>query len=222
MIVAERKPFEEIKNTLTNYNKILIAGCSMCVAVCMAGGEKEVEILASQLKMSFKMDGKEPEIDTITLTRQCDTEFYEPMDLKLKEKDYNVILSTACGAGVQFMAARYDKVVLPSLNTKFIGVNEEPGIWGERCSACGNCILGQTGGVCPITICPKSLVNGPCGGTNHGKCEVNKEKDCAWTLIYKRLEKLGRLNDIQEIFPPKKFSLQTKPAKVIHQAYQKS
>ena len=221
MIVAEQKPFEELKATLAEYKKILIVGCGTCVAVCMAGGEKEVEILASMLKMGLTLDDKGSEIDIVTLQRQCDVEFYEPLDTKLKEKDYDVILSTACGAGVQFLAGKYDnKIVFPALNTRFIGVTEQPGIWGERCSACGNCILGETGGVCPITICAKGLVNGPCGGTNKGKCEVSNEKDCAWTLIYRRLEKLGKLDNIKEIFPPKKFSLQTKPAKVVHEAYQ--
>jgi len=107
------------------------------------------------------------------------------------------------------------------VNTKFLGSNEGGGTWLERCRACGECVLGDTGGICPITICAKNLLNGPCGGTNKGKCEVDKDKDCAWTLIYRRLEKLGGLDNIRKIFPPKNYHVQTHPSRLIHEAYQK-
>jgi len=218
MIIAERKPLEEIKEMIENYSKIIIVGCGTCVAVCMAGGEKEVGILATMLRMAFKKEGKEIEIDELTLERQCDKEFILPFENKLTQ--YEAIVSTACGVGVQFLAEVLEgKRVFPALNTRFLGSNEGEGIWKERCRACGNCILAETGGICPISICPKGLLNGPCGGTNNGKCEVDKEKDCAWTLIYKRLEKLGAVDNIRKIFPPKKYSIQTHPAILIHEAY---
>lgn len=220
MIVADRKPIEEIKAMLNSYQKILIVGCGTCVSVCMAGGEKEVGILASLLKMSFQMDGKEVQIEEATVERQCDQEYIVPLLEKVKDAD--VVISMACGAGVQFMAELCeDKPVVPALNTNFIGVAEAEGEWGERCRACGDCVLASTGGICPVAMCAKSLLNGPCGGTNNGKCEVDKEKDCAWTLIYNRLDKLGKLDDIREIFPPKKHSAQTHPSKQISEAYQK-
>ena len=220
MIVGERKPIEEIKKMLAPYKKILLAGCGTCVAVCMAGGEKEVGIIAILLRMAFKMDGKEVEIGEVTVERQCDKEFIQPLADKLKE--YDAVLSTACGVGVQFMAEHYDTIpVLPALNTKFMGSNEGEGFWKERCRACNACVLADTGGVCPVTICAKGLLNGPCGGTNKGKCEVDKEKDCAWTLIYRKCEKLGQLDKIREIFPPRKHSLQTTPGRMLHEAYLK-
>lgn len=220
MIVAERKPFEEIKEKVQDYGKILVLGCGTCVSVCMAGGEREVGLLASQLRMAFQIAGKEVEVGEATIQRQCDREYIEPIR-ELADK-YDVILSTACGAGVQLVAELFEpKPVLPALNTRFIGVAEQEGVWGERCRACGSCVLADTGGICPIAICPKSLVNGPCGGTNSGKCEVDKEKDCAWTLIYNRLEKMGRLDNIRKIFPPKKFSAQVNPARQVNEAYQK-
>ena len=220
MIVAERKSVDEIKQALEGYKKILIVGCGTCVAVCMAGGEREVGILASLLKMSFRMEGKEVEIGEITVERQCDKEFLQPLEEKVK--DYQVVVSLACGIGIQFLAEMYDsKVVVPGVNTRFLGSNEGEGVWKERCRACGDCVLFETGGICPVTTCTKGLLNGPCGGTNDGKCEVDKEKDCAWTLIYQKLEKLGKLDTIRAIFPPKNYQVQTQPARMVHEVYQK-
>jgi ferredoxin len=221
MIVAERKPLEQIEAMLEGFEKILIVGCGTCVAVSMAGGEKEVEQLAAQLRMKGKLQELERTIDEITVTRQCDIEYLEPLAKYVD--DYQVILSTACGAGVQFLAERYDeKIVLPALNTLFIGVAQEPGVWSQKCMACEDCILDQTGGICPMTICAKNLLNGPCGGTDHGKCEVDGEKDCAWTLIYNKLKKLGRLDYLTKIQPPKDYSVMTKPRKYTHQAFKES
>jgi ferredoxin len=220
MIIAERKTFDEIKQIVGDAHKILIVGCGTCVAVCMAGGEKEVGILASLLRLDAKREGRELEIIETTVERQCDKEYLEPLAKKVSDADG--VVSLACGAGVQFLAEMYDtKRVLPGLKTRFIGVAEHEGMWTQRCMACSDCILGETGGICPVTICPKGLLNGPCGGTNEGKCEVDNEKDCAWTLIYRRLEKTGGLNNIKKLFPPKRYDVQTKPGKVIHPAYEK-
>jgi len=147
MIVAERKPLEQIEAMLAGLEKILLVGCGTCVAVCMAGGEKEVEILAAQLRMSAKLAGKPRVVDEITVTRQCDKEYLEPLAKHVDQ--YDVLLSTGCGAGAQFLAERYDhKLVLPALNTRFIGVAEGAGVWSQRCTACADCILDQTGGIC--------------------------------------------------------------------------
>ena len=221
MIVAERKPLDQIEAMIEGMEKILVAGCGTCVAVCMAGGEKEVELLAAQLRMKAKMAGKKLTVDEITITRQCDKEYLE--QLAKYVNDYDAVLSTACGAGVQFLAEQYDeKVVLPALNTLFIGVAEEAGVWSQKCMACEDCVLDQTGGICPMTICAKNSLNGPCGGTNHGKCEVCDDKDCAWTLIYNRLEKTGRLDYFTKIQPPKDYSVMIKPRKYTHEAFQQS
>ena len=218
MIVGEKKPLDRIEAMLEGFEKILVVGCGTCVAVCMAGGEKEVELLAAQLRMKGKLEGKQRTIDEITVTRQCDKEYLEQLAKYVDQ--YDAILSMACGAGVQFLAERYDdKIVLPALNTLFIGVAEEAGTWSQRCMACEDCILDQTGGICPMTICAKNLLNGPCGGTNHGKCEVDDEKECAWTKIYRKLQKIGRLDYMRKIQPPKDYSVMTKPGKYTHQAF---
>ena len=221
MIVAERKTLEQIEAMIEGFEKLLIVGCGTCVAVCMAGGEKETELLAAELRMKGKLEGKQRTIDQITITRQCDKEYLAQLARYMEE--YDAVISMGCGAGVQFMAEEYDeKVVLPALNTRFIGVAEGAGVWTQRCMACAECILDQTGGVCPMTICAKNLLNGPCGGTDHGKCEVDGEKDCAWTLIYKKMEKLGRLDYLTKIQPPKDYSVMTKPGRYTHQAFQEA
>jgi ferredoxin len=221
MIVAQRKSFEQIAQMLEPFERVLIVGCGTCVAVCMAGGEKEVEILAAELRMHAKKQGRKLLVDEITVTRQCDKEYLEPLARYIDQ--YDAVLSLACGAGVQFLAERYeDKLVLPGVDTRFIGVAEAPGVWDQRCVACADCILDQTGGICPMTRCAKNLLNGPCGGTNHGKCEVDGQKDCAWTLIYRRLEKLGRLDLMRKIQPPKDYSVSTKPARYVHPAFEEN
>ena len=213
MIVAQRKPVAEVKQALEGYEKILIVGCGTCVAVCMAGGEREVGILASLLKMSFRMQGKEVEIGEVTVERQCDKEFLQPLEEKVK--DYQVVVSLACGIGIQFLAEMYDdKVIIPGVNTRFLGSNEGEGVWRERCRACGDCLLAETGGICPVTTCAKGLLNGPCGGMDKGKCEVDKDQDCAWVLIYKEAEKHKNMSKLKAIAVPKDHSKSIKPNKL--------
>lgn len=206
MIVAERKPMEELMQMTAPFGKILVAGCGACVTVCMAGGEKEVEVLSSLLLIERKKNGKELEIKKHTVERQCEPEFIQELDSRAG--DVEMILSMACGVGVQYLAERYPKIpVYPALNTKFMGGPIQQGIWTEKCGGCGNCILNLTGGICPIARCSKSLLNGPCGGSENGKCEVDpKNIDCAWQLIYDRMKNLGRLEILAEIQPPKDWS----------------
>lgn len=221
MIVAERKTLDQIEAMIEGFDKILVVGCGTCVAVCMAGGEKEVELLSAELRMRGKAEGKQRTIDEITITRQCDKEYLECLAKHVD--NYDAVLSMGCGAGVQFVAERFDeKIVLPGLNTLFIGVAEEAGVWSQRCIACEDCVLDQTGGICPMTVCAKNLLNGPCGGTDHGKCEVSCDTDCAWTLIYNRLKKLGRLDYFRKIQPPKDYSVMLKPRKYTHRAFEQS
>lgn len=213
MIVAERKPLEDIKAMIAGYKKILILGCGTCVTICWAGGEKEVAVLSSQLRLASKKDGNELEILEDTIERQCEKELVEA--LKDKVQQVEVVLSMGCGAGVQTIAEIFpDTPVYPALNTKFVGMPEGEGIWVETCRACGDCFLDKTGGICPIVRCAKGLLNGPCGGTNSGKCEVDPEKDCAWTLIYRRLEQQGRLDTMRKYYPPRNFQAVIRPGKV--------
>jgi len=205
MIIASKKPFEEIVNEIKDFQSLLVLGCNECVSVCEAGGKKEVEILASSLRMYFMSHNNKMHIDERTLERQCDHEYLE--EIRTTVDNYDAILSLACGAGVQFMAEKYSSSpVFPGVNTCFLGVTEERGLWSERCQACGQCILGQTAGICPVSRCAKRLLNGPCGGSTKGKCELSKELDCVWQLIIDRLAKLNRLDDYEILAPIKDWS----------------
>jgi len=220
MIVAERKTFAQIWDSIKDLSSVLILGCGTCVAVCQAGGEKEVGLLASELRLKSRMEGKEIKIGEATIERQCDKEFFD--SIKDKYKEYDAILSMACGAGVQFTAEVLEPVrVFPALNTRFIGITEQEGIWSERCRSCGNCVLASYGGICPMTICAKSLVNGPCGGSKNGKCEASQEKDCAWVLIYNRLKKQNRLEELRTLAAVKDYSQQAHPGRSVNEAYLK-
>ena len=213
MIVAERKPLGDIREMIAGYKKILIAGCGTCVTICWAGGEREVAVLASQLKLASAKDGNRLATLEATIERQCEKELVEA--LKDKVHQVEAVLSMGCGAGVQTIAEVFpDTPVYPALNTKFLGMPEREGIWVENCRACGDCFLDKTGGVCPIVRCAKGLLNGPCGGTNNGKCEVDPTKDCAWTLIYQRLERQGRLDVMRKYYPPRNFQAVIRPGKV--------
>ena len=215
MIVGERKPFDEIKESINKYKKALILGCGTCVSVCMAGGEKEVEILASQLRMASKSAGQDIETSEATIQRQCDREYVEPIIEKAKE--HEVIVSMACGAGVQTLAEVFsNKIIIPANDTKFIGMQDrESGKFHELCRACGECLLFETAGICPITRCAKGLLNGPCGGSINGKCEIDKELDCIWDIIYQKLKKRGDLDRLKKIKEPKDWSKSTLSRRII-------
>lgn len=205
MIIAEQKPLAEIKTMLNGRQKVLTVGCGTCVTVCFAGGEKEVGILASALRMATRLDGNGTDFDEVTVQRQCEWEYIDPLAGRLE--DYDAILSLGCGIGVQTLAERFPgKLVLPGLNTKFMGLPVEQGLWEERCQACGDCVLDMTGGICPIARCSKQLLNGPCGGSQNGKCEINPETPCAWQLIWERMSALGLLDRLMEVQPPKNWS----------------
>lgn len=182
--------------------KILILGCKGCVTVCNVGGSKEVGILASTLKIARKKEGRLLEVSEKTLERQCDPEYVD--QVKDIVDDYDAVISMACGVGPQFLSERYpEKRILPAVNTTFFGGATQHGIWEERCAGCGACGIHHFGGLCPIARCAKSLLNGPCGGSADGKCEISKDVDCIWDLIVTKKMKEGRLDELLILRPPK-------------------
>jgi ferredoxin len=204
MIVAEQKPLEEIKSMIAGADKVLVLGCGTCVTVCFAGGEKEVSILASQLRMASRLDGQEKEIREMTVQRQCEHEYNEMAADYIRDAD--MVVSLACGIGVQTVNEQFpEKLTVPGLNTNGLSQPTEQGVWAERCQACGDCVLEQTGGYCPVARCAKSLMNGPCGGSQNGICEVYAEKEtpCVWDQIYHRLKDLGQLDKMMQVRPVK-------------------
>ena len=202
MIVAEPKPIKEILEMVKDLKKILVVGCKGCVTVCNAGGAKEVGILASSIKIYGKKNGQEIEVEEYTLERQCDPEYVD--EIKNIIGDYDAVISIACGVGPQFLSERYpSSKIFPGVNTKFIGGAIEHGIWSERCAGCGTCVVHFFGGLCPISRCSKSLLNGPCGGSSNGKCEISKDVECIWDSIVRKMMEQNRLDELIEFKPPK-------------------
>ena len=202
MIIAEQKSLQEIKTLIGDAQNVLVVGCGTCVTVCFAGGAREAAITSASLRMSTKLDGSPKQVSDVTVQRQCEWEYLDQIAEQVKEAD--IVLSLGCGIGVQAIAEHFPQAwVVPGLNTSFLGLPTEQGIWAERCAACGDCILGLTGGICPIARCSKSLLNGPCGGSEDGHCEINPDVPCAWQLIYDRLNSMGKLHVLLDIQPPK-------------------
>jgi len=205
MIIAERKPLEEIAAMAAPYEKVCVVGCDTCVAVCMAGGKKEAEETAALLRIHRKKNNVGGVVETFSIERQCEYEMIDEFLEKLKS--YDLIVSLACGVGVQTVVDHVSSLrVVPGLNTTSMGYPTEQGVWKENCLGCGNCVLHLTMGICPITRCCKSILNGPCGGSADGKCEISEDIECAWQLIHDRLAAFGRLDDMAEIQPPKDWS----------------
>lgn len=202
MIVAQRKSIPEMLEILKGHKKLLVLGCGTCVTVCLAGGEREVSIISSALRMASRIKGDPLDVEELTIERQCDNVFLEQAAEAIERND--AVLSLGCGAGVQAVAERYsNKPVYAGLDTTFIGILEERGVWTEKCAACGSCVLGSYGGICPITQCAKSMLNGPCGGSKQDRCEVNPDRPCAWQLIYERLKNIGQLDRLKTVTPAK-------------------
>jgi ferredoxin len=204
MIVAERKTIPELIDILAKHKNILVLGCGTCVTVCLAGGEREVSIIASALRIASQAKGLGWKVSELTIERQCDNAFIEQAIDAIEKND--AVLSLGCGAGVQAIAERFlKKPVYAGLNTKFLGILEERGIWTEKCAACGACVLHEYGGICPVTRCAKHMLNGPCGGSREDRCEVRPDRACAWQLIYKRLKDIGQLDRLDKIELPKQW-----------------
>ena len=200
MIVVEQKPLEDIIEMVKAFDGVLVVGCDGCSGIYQVGGEKQAEVLSAMLRMGKKAKGEYKEgdlkIEASTVLRQCDKEIVREA-LEGSIGGYDAVLSMACGAGIQTVAEVFPaKLILPAVNTKFIGIQDrEMGDLHERCRACGDCILSETGGICPIARCAKSLLNGPCGGPVEGKCEVGGyEQDCAWMLIYDKIKEFKKLD----------------------------
>jgi len=197
MIVGHLKSLKEIASSIAGCRQVLVLGCGGCVTVCRSGGDAEAHDLARQLAHPEHFQGIVPGLAVATIERQCENDLIKSY-LKIPE-DTDTILSLACGAGVQIVADVFDPLpVIPALTTTFMGGADEPGVWREKCQGCGDCLLACTAGICPLALCAKRLLNGPCGGSRAGHCEVSDDIPCAWAKIYTRLEKQGRLNLMDE------------------------
>jgi ferredoxin len=202
MIVGDLKSLREIASSIAGYRKVLILGCGGCVTVCRSGGDAEAHDLARLLSHPEHYAVFPPGFVVDTIERQCENDLLK--SYLVLPQGIDAILSLACGAGVQIVADVFEPLpVIPALTTTFMGGADEPGIWREKCRGCGDCLLASTAGICPIALCAKRLLNGPCGGSREGHCEVGTDTPCAWARIYARLEKQGRLYLMDEFRMPR-------------------
>ncbi|MDY6916844.1 MAG: methylenetetrahydrofolate reductase C-terminal domain-containing protein [Chloroflexota bacterium] len=205
--ITKQKTIDEVQQQLDGFDRVYVVGCGTCATMTRTGGVEQVQEMKDRLEESGKLVTGWTVIPTA-----CD----EMTETAMQENDGGIqnaqcILVMACALGVHRVSLYIGKPVIPALDTLFIGVEDGPGDFHEVCAQCGQCILGQTAGICPLTACHKGLLNGPCGGTNNGKCEVDKNKDCAWTLIYNRLAEQGRLDLMRKYQPPKDFNVAPRP-----------
>ena len=210
MIVTEQKPLQELLESLKEYTKIFLVGCGECAATCNTGGEKELARMQKELEKHGKTVVGSCIPNAPCVAAQTKTEFATQMAAL---RQAQAVLVLACGLGVQSVKDndRVGLAVLPACNSLFGAVVDSKGNFYEKCSLCGECVLDFTDAICPITLCSKSLLNGPCGGMNKGKCEVDKDKDCVWVLIYNELKKQGKLSLLKKTKPPKDHSKSAKP-----------
>ena len=202
MIVGDRKPLREIVDSLKGYRKVSILGCDSCVTVCLSGGEKQAHELSRELSRSGLFGSSIPELTCDSILRQCEKDLVSAYQQLPPQTE--AILSLACGCGVQTVGDVFEPLpVIPALNTTFYGASAEPGIWREVCQGCGDCVLSITGGICPVARCAKSLFNGPCGGSQNGRCEIHTDSPCAWALIYYRLKKQDKLHLLHQYREPR-------------------
>lgn len=206
MIITRKKPIEDVLAMLGDAKKVALVGCASCAASCRTGGEQEL----AELKEFLEEQGFE--VVATVLPGECCHRLLVKKELKvLKNTGCEAVIGMACGDGVQTVADNVQLPVYPANDTLFLGQVERVGIFHEYCRMCGDCVLGSTGGICPITKCAKSLVNGPCGGQKNGKCEVNPENDCAWIQIYNRLVATGQEEKLFQTRPDKGHAAHTYP-----------
>lgn len=213
MIITETKPVAEIIDSLKGYQKVFLVGCGECATTCKTGGEPELLRMKAALEAAGKAVLGMCIPGAPCVAAQIKSELAKNMP-SLRQAEAILVLS--CGLGVQSVKEndRLSHAVLPACNTLFGATMDSQGNFYEKCSMCADCVLDLTGGICPITLCPKGLLNGPCGGMDKGKCEVDKDTDCAWVLIYNELEKKNKLENMRQVRSPKDFKKQTKPHKL--------
>jgi len=208
--ITRAKPMEAVLKGLEGYDRVFIAGCGTCATMCRTGGVDEVAAMSKALEETGKLVTA-----TLVIPTACDTLTHECMEQNREAmEDAQVALVMSCAFGVQTVAGYVGRPVQPALDTLFFGLETTPGHFSEVCMQCGDCVLADTAGICPVTSCHKGLLNGPCGGTNNGMCEIDSSIDCAWTLIYNRLKEIGRLDLMRTTCKPKNFHAMAKPGKV--------
>ncbi len=210
MIITEKKPFAEVIDSLQGVEKIFLVGCGECATTCKTGSDEAISVVKAELEKHGKAVVGSCIPKAPCIAPQVKAELAKNI-AALRQAD--AILVLACGLGVQSVREnnRLGQPVLPALDSICTAVVDTKGVFQEKCSLCGDCVLGATAGICPVTLCPKGLMNGPCGGVNKGKCEVSAELDCAWVLIYNELEKKGKAGALKQLRAPRDYGKSHKP-----------
>ena len=209
MIVSQQKPLAEILSEIEGISRLFLIGCAKCATVCKAGGEEEIW----QMQENLTAAGREI-TGSIVIDEVCHM-LRTARDLRSRKEmvdEAEAILVLACGAGVQSVSATTSKRTIAGLDTKFLGNIKRLGQFEQRCSLCGDCLLSKTGCICPVTLCPKGLLNGPCGGMENGQCEIDHESECVWKMIFDRLSDRGDVERLTKIVPAKDNSTRRRPA----------
>ncbi len=209
--ITKQKSLEEILGLMEGFERVFILGCGTCVTLCRTGGAQEVQVMTRRLRENGKIV-----MGSSVIPVACDEISHEALE-QLRDPLYEsqALLIMTCAFGVQTIARQLHLPVIPALDTLFIGKERGLGQFEEICTQCGECILGETGGICPVTSCHKGLLNGPCGGTRDGKCEIDPDKDCAWSLIYQRLKEQGRLDRMRRLQPARNHQVSPRPGKIL-------
>ncbi|MFP4159592.1 MAG: methylenetetrahydrofolate reductase C-terminal domain-containing protein [Desulfobacterales bacterium] len=197
--ITQQKPLEEIDQLLEGMDRIFVIGCGTCTTMTRTGGVEQVAEMAENLSAKGKVI-----TGSTVVPVACDnltSEILSEFGPRMNQADALLVMS--CAYGVQTIGTQLGQMVVPAQNTMFIGKENAAGQFNEICTQCGTCVIGETGGICPVTTCHKGMVNGPCGGTNNGKCEIDSNKDCAWTMIYNRLKALDRLDSMRSYKKPR-------------------
>lgn len=209
--ITQPKPDEELDRLLEDFTRIFVVGCGTCVTLTHTGGVDEVAAMRDRLLQKGKMI-----TGHMVVPVACDELSYEILE---EQREFiepaEALLIMTCAYGVQTIGSQLKKMVIPALDTIFVGKETAHGTFQQVCLQCGECVIGETGGVCPVTSCHKGLVNGPCGGTNDGKCEIDANKDCAWTLIYNRLKEFDKLDLMRRYQRPKNYNVEPQPGRYL-------
>lgn len=209
--ITKQKSLEEILGLLEGMERVFILGCGTCVTLCRTGGAPEVEEMTRKLRENGRII-----MGSMVIPVACDEISHEALEqMRDPLSQSQGILIMTCAFGVQTIGRKVQIPVIPALDTLFIGKERGMGQFEEICTQCGDCILGETGGICPVTSCHKGLLNGPCGGTRNGKCEIDPQQDCAWTLIYERLKAQGRLDRMRRLQPAKNQQVSPRPGRIL-------
>jgi len=210
MIISAQKTKEELLKAIGDKSRVFLVGCAACATACKAGGEEEVFRMQEWLvSIGVEVTG------SVIIDEACHI-MRSARDLRQNRaavEEADALLVLTCGAGVQSISSNTEKRVIGALDSLFLGNIRRLGQYEEKCSLCGDCILNETAGICPVTNCAKGLLNGPCGGMEDGKCEADREIDCAWHLIFERLKAQGRKGVFRLTVPPKDWGRRRKPGR---------